>query len=140
VGGRIRKQDVLAAAEAARAAAAEAQPAAASRPAAPAPSPLRGQTAKMSRIRRVIAETMVQALHNGAQPSAVGEVDGTRGMRLRARAKEAFLQREGVKLSPMPFFVKAAAEALKSHPVINARINDDGTVTYHDVENIGIAV
>src|SRR5690606_15533215 len=63
VGGRIRKQDVLAAAEAARAAAVEAQPAAASRPAAPAPSPLRGQTVKMSRIRRVIAENMMKALH-----------------------------------------------------------------------------
>lgn len=61
-------------------------------------------------------------------------------MRLRARTKEAFLAREGVKLSPMPFFVKAAAEALKAHPAVNAKINEDGTITYHDVENVGIAV
>ncbi|HWM39538.1 MAG TPA: 2-oxo acid dehydrogenase subunit E2, partial [Streptomyces sp.] len=64
----------------------------------------------------------------------------TRIMKLRARAKESFLAREGVKLSPMPFFVQAAAEALKAHPSVNARLNDDGTITYHDVENIGIAV
>ncbi|MFB7288254.1 2-oxoglutarate dehydrogenase, E2 component, dihydrolipoamide succinyltransferase [Actinacidiphila glaucinigra] len=142
VGGRIRKQDVLAAAEAAKAAAAA--------PTAPAPSAgvtvpaaaaaLRGQTVKMTRIRKVIAENMMKALHSQAQLSTVVEVDVTRIMKLRARAKESFLAREGVKLSPMPFFVKAAAEALKAHPTINAKINDDGTVTYHDVENVGIAV
>jgi pyruvate dehydrogenase E2 component (dihydrolipoamide acetyltransferase) len=147
VGGRIRKQDVLAAAEAAKAAKAASAAPAAPAPAAPAkapaavqPSPLRGQTVKMSRIRKLIGENMMKALHSQAQLSSVVEVDVTRVMRLRARAKEAFLAREGVKLSPMPFFVKAAAEALKAHPSVNARINDDGTVTYHDVENIGIAV
>ncbi|MDI5967460.1 2-oxoglutarate dehydrogenase, E2 component, dihydrolipoamide succinyltransferase, partial [Streptantibioticus silvisoli] len=139
VGGRIRKQDVLSAAEAAKAAAqAPSAPAAKSAPAAA--SPLRGQTVKMPRIRKVIGENMMKALHSQAQLSSVVEVDVTRIMRLRARAKENFLATEGVKLSPMPFFVKAAAEALKSHPSINAKINDDGTVTYHDVENIGIAV
>ncbi len=62
-------------------------------------------------------------------------------MRLRGRAKDAFAAREGVKLSPMPFFVKAAAQALKAHPAVNARINEDeGTITYFDTENIGIAV
>ncbi|MCE7081543.1 2-oxoglutarate dehydrogenase, E2 component, dihydrolipoamide succinyltransferase [Streptomyces sp. ST2-7A] len=146
VGGRIRKQDVLSAAEEARAAKERPAPAAApSAPSAPAAVPaaaaeLRGKTVKMTRIRKVIAENMMKALHNQAQLSSVVEVDVTRVMRLRARAKEDFLAREGVKLSPMPFFVKAAAEALKAHPVINARINDDGTVTYHDVENVGIAV
>ncbi|MGK5533071.1 2-oxoglutarate dehydrogenase, E2 component, dihydrolipoamide succinyltransferase [Streptomyces sp. URMC 129] len=142
VGGRIRKQDVLAAAEAARAAAAPAPAPAAAAPAkAPAqPSPLRGQTVKMTRIRKLIGENMMKALHSQAQLSSVVEVDVTRIMRLRARAKDSFQAREGVKLSPMPFFVKAAAEALKTHPVINARINDDGTVTYHDTENVGIAV
>ncbi|WP_129839437.1 2-oxoglutarate dehydrogenase, E2 component, dihydrolipoamide succinyltransferase [Streptomyces sp. RFCAC02] len=142
VGGRIRKQDVLAAAEAAKAPA-PAAAATAARPSGPAPvqpSPLRGQTVKMSRIRKVIGENMIKALQNQAQLSTVVEVDVTRLMRLRAKAKEAFQAREGVKLSPMPFFVKAAAEALKAHPAINARINDDGTVTYHDVENVGIAV
>ncbi|MFE2320876.1 2-oxoglutarate dehydrogenase, E2 component, dihydrolipoamide succinyltransferase, partial [Streptomyces sp. NPDC059441] len=146
VGGRIRKQDVIAAAEAAKAAAAAPAPAAAAAPAAKkAPtlevSPLRGQTVKMTRIRKVIGDNMVKALHEQAQLSSVVEVDITRLMKLRAQAKDSFAAREGVKLSPMPFFVKAAAQALKAHPAVNARINvDEGTITYFDTENIGIAV
>ncbi|MFK4092548.1 2-oxoglutarate dehydrogenase, E2 component, dihydrolipoamide succinyltransferase [Streptomyces anthocyanicus] len=142
VGGRIRKQDVAAAAEAAKAAA----PAPAAAPAAKkAPvleaSPLRGQTVKMPRIRKVIGDNMVKALHEQAQLSSVVEVDVTRLMKLRARAKDAFAAREGVKLSPMPFFVKAAAQALKAHAPVNAKINEaEGTITYFDTENIGIAV
>ncbi|MFI8485229.1 2-oxoglutarate dehydrogenase, E2 component, dihydrolipoamide succinyltransferase [Streptomyces rubrogriseus] len=145
VGGRIRKQDVVAAAEAAKAAA----PAPAAAPAAPAAkkapvleaSPLRGQTVKMPRIRKVIGDNMVKALHEQAQLSSVVEVDVTRLMKLRARAKDAFAVREGVKLSPMPFFVKAAAQALKAHAPVNAKINEaEGTITYFDTENIGIAV
>ncbi|MEW2172043.1 2-oxoglutarate dehydrogenase, E2 component, dihydrolipoamide succinyltransferase [Streptomyces sp. NPDC007027] len=143
VGGRIRKQDVVAAAEAAKAAAAAPAPAAA--PAAKAPkleaSPLRGQTVKMTRMRKVIGDNMMKALHSQAQLTSVLEVDITKLMKLRNQAKAAFAAREGVKLSPMPFFVKAAAQALKAHPVINARINEDeGTITYFDAENIGIAV
>ncbi|MGW7258559.1 2-oxoglutarate dehydrogenase, E2 component, dihydrolipoamide succinyltransferase [Streptomyces sp. NPDC054834] len=145
VGGRIRKQDVIAAAEAAKAAAAAPAPAAAAAPAKKAPalevSPLRGQTVKMPRIRKVIGDNMVKALHEQAQLSSVVEVDVTRLMRLRAQAKDSFAAREGVKLSPMPFFVKAAAQALKAHPVINAKINEaEGTITYFDSENVGIAV
>ncbi|MDQ0580554.1 2-oxoglutarate dehydrogenase, E2 component, dihydrolipoamide succinyltransferase [Streptomyces rishiriensis] len=146
VGGRIRKQDVLAAAEAAKAAAAAPAPAAAAPSAAKkAPqleaSPLRGQTVKMPRIRKVIGDNMVKALHEQAQLSSVVEVDITRLMKLRAQAKDSFAAREGVKLSPMPFFVKAAAQALKAHPAVNARINvDEGTITYFDTEHIGIAV
>ncbi|WP_406446074.1 2-oxoglutarate dehydrogenase, E2 component, dihydrolipoamide succinyltransferase [Streptomyces sp. NBC_01613] len=145
VGGRIRKQDVTAAAEAAKAAAAAPAPAAAAAPAKKAPtleaSPLRGQTVKMPRIRKVIGDNMVKALHEQAQLSSVVEVDVTRVMKLRARAKDSFAAREGVKLSPMPFFVKAAAQALKAHAPINAKINEaEGTITYFDTESIGIAV
>ncbi|MEW2399214.1 2-oxoglutarate dehydrogenase, E2 component, dihydrolipoamide succinyltransferase [Streptomyces sp. NPDC046862] len=146
VGGRIRKQDVTAAAEAAKAAApapAAAAPAAGAQKKAPVleASPLRGQTIKMPRIRKVIGDNMVKALHEQAQLSSVVEVDVTRLMKLRGRAKDSFAAREGVKLSPMPFFVKAAAQALKAHPAINARINvDEGTITYFDTENVGIAV
>ncbi|MEU3745275.1 MULTISPECIES: 2-oxoglutarate dehydrogenase, E2 component, dihydrolipoamide succinyltransferase [Streptomyces] len=146
VGGRIRKQDVLAAAEAKKAAAAAPVAAPAAAPAtAKAPalavSPLRGQTVKMTRMRKVIGDNMMKALHGQAQLTSVVEVDITKLMKLRARAKDAFAAREGVKLSPMPFFVKAAAQALKAFPVINARINEDeGTITYFDTENIGIAV
>ncbi|WP_344089723.1 2-oxo acid dehydrogenase subunit E2, partial [Streptomyces stramineus] len=120
-------------------------------PAAPAPpapkpaaveaSPLRGQTVKMTRMRKVIGENMMKALHGQAQLTSVVEVDITKIMRMRNKAKDAFAAREGVKLSPMPFFVKAAVQALKAHPVVNARINDDeGTITYFDSENVGIAV
>ncbi|MEU8710708.1 2-oxoglutarate dehydrogenase, E2 component, dihydrolipoamide succinyltransferase [Streptomyces sp. NPDC048663] len=145
VGGRIRKQDVLAAAEAAKAAApapaAAAPAAAAKKTPALEVSPLRGQTVKMPRIRKVIGDNMVKALHEQAQLSSVVEVDVTRLMRLRGQAKDSFAAREGVKLSPMPFFVKAAAQALKAHPAINARINvEEGTITYFDTENVGIAV
>ncbi|OEJ27204.1 2-oxoglutarate dehydrogenase, E2 component, dihydrolipoamide succinyltransferase [Streptomyces agglomeratus] len=146
VGGRIRKQDVVAAAEAAKAAAAAPAPAAAAPAAASkAPSlevsPLRGQTVKMTRMRKVIGDNMMKALHTQAQLTSVVEVDITKLMRLRNKAKDAFAAREGVKLSPMPFFVKAAAQALKAYPVVNARINEDeGTITYFGTENIGIAV
>ncbi|MYT55436.1 2-oxoglutarate dehydrogenase, E2 component, dihydrolipoamide succinyltransferase, partial [Streptomyces sp. SID7834] len=143
VGGRIRKQDVVAAAEAAKAAApapAAAAPAAKAAPKLEA-SPLRGQTVKMTRMRKVIGDNMMKALHSQAQLTSVLEVDITKLMKLRNQAKESFAAREGVKLSPMPFFVKAAAQALKAHPVVNARINEDeGTITYFDSENIGIAV
>ncbi|WP_235968344.1 2-oxoglutarate dehydrogenase, E2 component, dihydrolipoamide succinyltransferase [Streptomyces mesophilus] len=146
VGGRIRKQDVIAAAEAAKAAA-PAPAAAAAAPAAPLKAPaieaseLRGQTVKMTRMRKVIGDNMMKALHGQAQLSSMIEVDVTKIMKLRAKAKDSFAAREGVKLSPMPFFVKAAAQALKVHAVVNARINEDeGTITYHDSENIGIAV
>ncbi|MEH6378762.1 2-oxo acid dehydrogenase subunit E2, partial [Streptomyces sp. KLMMK] len=104
-------------------------------------SPLRGQTVKMPRMRKVIADNMMKALHGQAQLSSVIEVDITKIMRMRGKAKDSFAQREGVKLSPMPFFVKAAVQALKAYPVINARINEDeGTITYFDSENVGIAV
>ncbi|UNX53441.1 2-oxoglutarate dehydrogenase, E2 component, dihydrolipoamide succinyltransferase [Georgenia sp. TF02-10] len=149
VGGRIRRQDVEAAAEraAAERAAAEqaAQPApAAAAPAAPArkpvePSPLRGTTEKMSRLRKVIAKRMVESLQTSAQLTTVVEVDVTRIGALRSRARDAFQAAEGTKLTFLPFFVKAATEALKAHPKVNATIEGE-TVVYHGSEHIGIAV
>ncbi|MGA9746980.1 MAG: 2-oxoglutarate dehydrogenase, E2 component, dihydrolipoamide succinyltransferase, partial [Nocardioides sp.] len=147
VGGRIRKQDVLDAAEAAKQAqqpAAEAAPpAAAAAPAAPAttPSPLRGKTEPMSRLRKVIAKRMVESLQVSAQLTTVVEVDVTPIARLREAAKADFAAREGVKLSFMPFFAKAAIDALKQHPSLNAAIDTEkGEVTYFDHENVAIAV
>ena len=149
VGGRIRKQDVLAAAEAAKqASAAPAAPAAAPAAApvaAAAPSPeaaeLRGKTEKMSRIRQVIAKRMIESLQTSAQLTTVVEVDVTAIAALRNRAKKAFEAREGVKLSFLPFFAKAALDALKQHPKVNATINSEtNEVTYFDVEHLGIAV
>ena len=153
VGGRIRKQDVEAAAKAAeeaRAAAAaaaapasqESAPAAAGKPAPAKPevdTTLRGRTEKMSRLRQVIAERMIDSLQTSAQLTTVVEVDVTRVAALRARAKNDFLAKNGTKLTFLPFFVQAATEALKAHPKINASI-EGKNVTYHDVEHVGIAV
>ena len=152
VGGRIRKQDVLDAAKlvAQQAAQKAAQQAAQQAPQAPSPSssapsttasPLRGRTEPMSRLRKVIAERMVDSLQSSAQLTTVVEVDVTRIAMLRERAKNDFLEREGVKLSFLPFFAKATVEALKVHPSLNASIDAEaGTVTYHDSENLGVAV
>jgi pyruvate dehydrogenase E2 component (dihydrolipoamide acetyltransferase) len=159
VGGRIRKQDVIEAARAQRAAqpAPQAQPAASQPPARPqpgaqpqqaqaaparaaaAPSSLRGTTQRMSRPRQVIAQRMVESLHVSAQLTTVVEADVTAIARLRERAKGDFEAREGVRLSFLPFFALAAVEALKVHPKLNAVIDGD-QVTYHDAEHLGIAV
>ncbi|MEV0271872.1 2-oxoglutarate dehydrogenase, E2 component, dihydrolipoamide succinyltransferase [Hamadaea sp. NPDC050747] len=149
VGGRIRKQDVLDAAEKAKApAAAPAQPSAPAAPAAPAkaqpkaePSPLRGRTEKLTRMRQVIAKRMVESLQVSAQLTTVVEVDVTKVAKLREQAKKDFLARHGVKLSFLPFFALAAVEALRQHPSVNAKIDvEAGTVTYFDVEHLGMAV
>jgi pyruvate dehydrogenase E2 component (dihydrolipoamide acetyltransferase) len=145
VGGRIRKQDVLEAAERQRAAAAAPPAAPAAPPTAPAarpqPSPLRGRTEKLSRMRALIARRMVESLQISAQLTTVVEVDVTRIARLRDAAKAEFQRREGVKLSFLPFFALAAVEALRVHPNVNASIDlEAGTVTYHDAEHLGMAV
>jgi 2-oxoglutarate dehydrogenase E2 component (dihydrolipoamide succinyltransferase) len=146
VGGRIRKQDVLAAAEAKKAPAAEsastaAAPAASAPAASAAPSPLRGRTEPLSRLRKVIATRMVESLQSSAQLTQVMEVDMTRVARLREAAKAEFQAREGVKLTYLPFFAKAAIDALKQHPKLNANIDTDaGEVTYFDRENVAFAV
>ena len=149
VGGRIRKQDVLAAAEEARKAAEapapqpEPQPAAApAATAAPAESSaLRGTTEKMSRLRKTIAKRMVESLQVSAQLTATVEVDLTAISRIRAQAKDDFKKREGASLSYLPFITKAAVEALKVYPKVNATIDTEaGEVTYPSAEHIGIAV
>ena len=142
VGGRVRREDVEAAAAAARAAAAAPAPApapAAKVEAVREPSPLRGTTEKMSRLRQTIARRMVESLQTAAQLTTVIEVDATKVAALRARSKDAFLAKHGTKLTFLPFFVKAATEALAYHPKINATINDK-EVTYFDYEHVGIAV
>ena len=155
VGGRIRREDVVAAAAAAKAAAAAPAPAAAA-PAAPAAAPasgasvpkpdaaasaLIGTTVKLPRIRQSIAKNMKFGLDTAAQLTTVFEVDCTRIAALRARAKSGFAAREGVNLSFLPFFVKAALEAAKAYPVINSTLSDDlKEITYHGNVNLGIAV
>lgn len=145
VGGRIRKQDVVEAAAAAKPAPeAAASPAAKPAKAAPAPqqpSPLRGRTEKMSRLRKMIAQNTFNALHDQAQLTTVIEVDVTKIAKLRSATKDDFLQRNGVKLSFLPFFAMAAVEALQVYPQVNASIDmDAGTITYPAAENLGMAV
>ncbi len=166
IGGRIRKQDVLDAAESAKQAAAKAAepapaPATATRTGtatgtatgagAPAGtststpasggsvSPKRGTTEKMSRLRKVIAQRMVESLQVSAQLTTVVEVDLTKVARLRARAKSEFEAREGTKLSYLPFLALAAVEALKAHPNVNASVQGD-EIVYHAQENLSVAV
>jgi 2-oxoglutarate dehydrogenase E2 component (dihydrolipoamide succinyltransferase) len=95
----------------------------------------------MSRLRKVIAERMVESLQVSAQLTSVVEVDVTRIAMLRNRVKDEFVKREGVKLSFMPFFARAAVEALKQYPSLNASMDvEAGTITYFDAEHLGIAV
>ncbi len=152
VGGRIRKQDVLAAAEAKRAPAAPAAaPSAPAAPAASAPAPavaapsalahLRGTTQKANRIRQLTAKKTRESLQATAQLTQTHEVDMTKIVALRARAKNEFAEREGVNLTYLPFIARAAIDALKAHPNINASYNEDTKeITYYDAEHLGIAV
>ena len=148
VGGRIRKEDILAASP--RAAAAPSAQAINSAPVSSAPSstaprapiavsPLRGTSVTMTRLRKVIADRMVESLKISAQLTTVIEVDVTKIDRLRKAAKESFEAREGVKLTYLPFFAVAVCEALKQHPVLNSIVEGD-QITYHGAEHLGIAV
>jgi 2-oxoglutarate dehydrogenase E2 component (dihydrolipoamide succinyltransferase) len=140
VGGRIRKEDVLKAAEAAKSA--SAAPSAAAAAPAPAPlevSPLRGTTQPMSRLRKVLAERAVASMQQTAQLTTVVEVDVTRLAAFRDKVKGTFQEKTGDKLSFLPFFALAAAEALQAYPIINSTV--DGTdIVYPPSENLSIAV
>ena len=155
VGGRIRKQDVLSAAakkavekeeakrtpEAAPAAAAPFAP----KPSAPAPAPalahLRGTTQKATRIRQITAKKTRESLQATAQLTQTHEVDMTRIVALRDKAKAAFAEREGVHLTFLPFFARAVIDALKAHPNVNASYSEDTKeITYYDAEHLGFAV
>ena len=144
IGGRIRKEDVEAAAPKSAVAAVASTPVAAATPSVPRPaaavaSPLRGTTVTMSRLRKVIAARMVESLQVSAQLTTVIEVDVTKIARLRDRSKATFEAREGVKLSFLPFFAVSVCEALKQHPVLNSSVEGD-QIIYHGAEHLGIAV
>ena len=133
VGGRIRKQDVISA---------NAAPAAAPAAVARTPletSPLRGTTVPMTRLRKVVAERAVVSMTSTAQLTTVVEVDVTRVAQLRDRVKSTFLEKTGNKLSFLPFFALAAAEALRAYPIINSTVDGD-SIVYPPTENMSIAV
>ncbi len=153
VGGRIRKQDVLAAGQAKQAPSATAPPAASAPAAAPSgasaaaaagPSPLahlRGTTQKANRIRQITAKKTRESLQATAQLTQTHEVDMTKIVGLRARAKKEFAEREGVNLTYLPFIARAVIDALKAHPNVNASYNEGtGEITYYDAEHLGFAV
>src|SRR5271155_3749830 len=153
VGGRIRKQDVLSAAQQkeeatkapAPAAAAPAQAPAAPKPSAPTPAPalahLRGTTQKASRIRQITAKKTRESLQATAQLTQIHEADMTRIVALREKAKAGFAEREGVNLTFLPFIARAVIDALKAHPNVNASYNEDTKeITYYDAEHLGFAV
>ena len=133
VGGRIRKEDILSAGSGVSAA-----PAAAASTKLET-SPLRGTVQPMSRLRKVVADRAVVSMQNSAQLTTVVEVDVTKVAALRNRVKADFEKATGTKLSFLPFFTLAAAEALKAYPVINATV-DGENIVYPDHENISIAV
>jgi 2-oxoglutarate dehydrogenase E2 component (dihydrolipoamide succinyltransferase) len=142
VGGRIRKEDVIAATSAPTAAAPTASytPAASSAPKATlTTSHLRGTTEPMSRLRKVLAERAVASMVSTAQLTTVVEVDVTAIASMRQNVQAAFVAKTGVKLNFMPFFALAAAEALRSHPKLNASV-DGENIVYHPTENISFAV
>ncbi|MDY6051515.1 MAG: 2-oxoglutarate dehydrogenase, E2 component, dihydrolipoamide succinyltransferase [Rothia sp. (in: high G+C Gram-positive bacteria)] len=150
VGGRIRKQDVMAAAEAKKGGDVKSE-SAAEAPATTAPakkaapksaaSSKRGTTEKAPRIRQTVAKRMVESLAVSAQLTTVQEIDLTRLVALRNKAKAGFESREGSKLTFLPFFTKAVTEALQEFPQFNSSMSDDlKEITYHGTENIGLAV
>jgi 2-oxoglutarate dehydrogenase E2 component (dihydrolipoamide succinyltransferase) len=120
------------------------QPAVTPKPAAPAAAaeqPLRGRIEQTTRLRRIIAERMVQSLHISAQLTSVVEVDVTKISTLRNKVKESFVAREGVKLSFLPFFAKVSVECLKEFPIVNATISADASqITYSDAIHLAVAV
>jgi 2-oxoglutarate dehydrogenase E2 component (dihydrolipoamide succinyltransferase) len=144
IGGRVRREDVEAAAKPAQVtapvitASTQASSPVRSTPVTSA-SPLRGTTVTMSRLRKVIAARMLESLAVSAQLTTVIEVDVTKIARLRDRAKGPFEAREGVKLSFLPFFAVAVCEALKQHPVLNSSVEGD-QIIYHGAEHLGVAV
>ncbi len=143
IGGRIRKQDVLAAAngEAAPAEAAAPVSAWSTKSVDPEKAKLRGTTQKVNRIREITAMKTVEALQISAQLTQLHEVDMTRVAELRKKNKPAFIEKHGVNLTYLPFFVKAVVEALVSHPNVNASYNaKTKEMTYHSSVNLSIAV
>jgi pyruvate dehydrogenase E2 component (dihydrolipoamide acetyltransferase) len=145
LGGRITKQDITAFIEKGPAAPAPApsgpvSAAAASRPApAPAPAVIPGDVVPMTQMRKIIAQRMIESRRTSAHVHCMFEVDLTRIVSLRNKLKNGFEQRNGARLTFMPFFVRAAIIALQQYPIVNASLDGDN-IRYHRHVNAGIAV
>jgi len=144
IGGRITKQDIMAFIEKGAAAAPAPSPApaaAAPQPSRPAPAPaaIPGEVVPMSQMRKIIAQRMIESRRTSAHVHAMFEVDLTRIVNLRNKLKNSFEQRNGARLTFMPFFVRAAIIALQQFPIVNASLEADN-IRYHRHVNAGIAV
>jgi len=138
--GNVTKADVLAHPAAGKVAAAAAAPAPAPAPAPTAARPTgREERVRMTRLRKRIAERLKEAQNTAAMLTTFNEVDMTATMELRTRYQDAFSKKHGIKLGFMGFFVKAAVEALKAYPAVNAEIDGD-EVVYKHYFDIGVAV
>ena len=148
INGRVRKDDVLNVAKSNVAPTSQSpspvattQPQAASTSAPVAQESVLGRVEQTSRLRRIIAERMVQSLHISAQLTSVIEVDVTKIASLRNKVKESFVAREGIKLSFLPFFAKVSIESLNEFPIVNATISEDASqITYSDAVHLAVAV
>jgi 2-oxoglutarate dehydrogenase E2 component (dihydrolipoamide succinyltransferase) len=141
LGGRITKQDIMAFLERSQAPAATTGATAPvlAPAAAPAPAAIPGEFVPMSQMRKIIAQRMVESRRTSAHVHCMFEVDFTRIVNLRNKAKGSFEQRNGVRLTFMPFFVRAAIIALQQFPIVNANLEGDN-IHYHGHVNVGIAV
>ena len=146
VGGRVRKQDILAIVNGegstdSAAAPATAEQRTSTKSVDPDKAALRGTTKKVNRIRAITAAKTLEALQTAAQLTQLHEVDMTRIAELRSTNKQAFQEKHGVKLTYLPFFAKAIVEALVAHPNVNASYNaETKEMTYHESVNLAIAV
>jgi 2-oxoglutarate dehydrogenase E2 component (dihydrolipoamide succinyltransferase) len=144
LGGRISKQDIMSFVERQSSAPTQpatpaSQPPAASPRSAAPPAPYPGDLVPMTNMRKIIAQRMIESRRTSAHVHCMYEVDFTRVVNLRAKHKSGFEQRHGVRLTFMPFFVRAAIIALQQWPIINASLEGD-SVRYHRHINVGIAV
>ena len=146
-GGRVTKEDILAHIEkgGAAAAPAKAPAAAAPAPAAPKPSapaaatPMPGELVPLTRMRSIIAQRMVESKRTSPHVHTVWKVDFTRIVRLREKEKNKYEQRNGVKLTYMPFISRAIIANLRKMPIVNASMEGEA-IRYHQNINLGIAV
>jgi len=142
LGGRITKQDIMAFLERPQTSAAPAASSAAAPPAtkaAPAPAAIPGDLVPLTQMRRIIAQRMIESRRTSAHVHCMFEVDLTRIVSMRNKMKSGFEQRHGVRLTFMPFFVRAAIIALQQFPIVNASLEGE-SIRYHRHVNIGIAV
>ena len=143
-GGRITKKDIQGFIETGAPAAPAAAPAAeraAPVPPVMAPGGGREEVRPVSHIRKRIAENMVASLQSAARAWNLVEVNFENLVKLRARAKDNFKDREGISLTYMPFLARAVCDALHAYPDVNARLNlEEGTATYNGNVNLGVAV